>query len=47
LLLRPDGTVILRDQANDVTDQVRKDIDETYKRELEESSKKKDTPNPQ
>jgi len=39
LLVRSDGSVILRDQALDVSDEVRKDIEQNYKRELEESGK--------
>jgi hypothetical protein len=37
LLLRPDGTVMVRSQADDLLDPVRKDMDENYKRELKES----------
>jgi hypothetical protein len=42
LLVRPDGAVMLRTQMADVSDEVRKDMDASYKRELEESSKKRD-----
>jgi hypothetical protein len=37
LLVRPDGAVVLRNQADDLYDEVRKDTDANYKRELEES----------
>ncbi len=39
LLVRPDGAVVLRNQADDLYDEVRKDTDANYKRELEESDK--------
>ncbi len=39
LLLRPDGSVVVRNQAFDVSDPVRKDMAANYNRELEESSK--------
>jgi len=43
LLFRPDGTVVLRNQVNDVQDDVRKTIDANYKRELAESGKKRES----
>lgn len=39
LMVRPDGAVVIRNQAFDQSDEVRKSIDENYKRELEESNK--------
>jgi hypothetical protein len=39
LLLRADGSVAVRNEAYDLPDQVRKDMDENYKRELKESDK--------
>ncbi|OJW15597.1 MAG: hypothetical protein BGO49_15190 [Planctomycetales bacterium 71-10] len=39
LLLRPDGAVELRDEADDRLDEVRKDVESNYKRELKESDK--------
>jgi hypothetical protein len=39
LLMRPDGAVELRDEADDRLDEVRKDVESTYKRELKESDK--------
>lgn len=39
LLLRGDGSVILRDEADDRPDEVRRDVDANYKRELKESDK--------
>lgn len=39
LLMRPDGSVVLRDEADDRLDEVRKDVDSTYRRELKESDK--------
>jgi hypothetical protein len=41
LLLRSDGAVIVRDEADDRIDAVRKDIDSNYKREIKESSKER------
>ncbi len=41
LLVRPDGSVVLRDQAADATDPVRKDIEDNYNREKEESNRKR------
>jgi len=43
LVVRNDGTVVVRNQALDQTDEVRKSIDENYKREKEESTKKRET----
>ena len=43
LLVRPDGSVILRSQTFDVNDEVRKDIVDNYKRELDESNKKRES----
>jgi hypothetical protein len=42
LMLRPDGSVLLRSQASDVPDTVRKDMDENYKREVKDSGKKRE-----
>jgi hypothetical protein len=39
LLLRPDGAVELRDEAEDRPDEVRKDVESNYKRELKDSDK--------
>jgi len=41
LMLRPDGAVIVRDQADDLNDPIRKDIETNYKRELEDSTKER------
>jgi len=43
LLVRPDGAVLLRHQAFDIHDEVRKDIVNNYKRELEESDQKRES----
>jgi hypothetical protein len=43
LLVRPDGAVVLRNQADDLFDEVRKDTDANYKRELEESDKARES----
>ncbi|WP_422929557.1 hypothetical protein [Singulisphaera sp. PoT] len=42
LLFQPDGTVVLRKQSNDLQDDVRKTISDNYKRELDESGKKRE-----
>jgi hypothetical protein len=42
LLVRPDGVVVLRNQADDLHDEVRKDTDANYQRELKESDKKRE-----
>lgn len=42
LLMRPDGSVVVRNEANDYQDDVRKTIESNYKRELEESNKKRE-----
>jgi len=42
LLLRPDGGVMVREEADDRLDEVRKDIDSNYKRELKESDKERE-----
>jgi len=39
LLLRPDGAVEVRDEAEDRPDEVRKDVETNYKRELKDSDK--------
>ena len=39
LLLRPDGSVIVHNEADDVANEVRRDIDANYKHELAESGK--------
>jgi hypothetical protein len=41
LVVRPDGTVVVRNQANDLHDQVRKDMESNYKRGLKDLEKKK------
>jgi hypothetical protein len=41
LMMRPDGSVVLRSQVYDGPDPVRKDMDETYKREVNESGKRR------
>ena len=41
LLLRNDGSVALHSEANDVTNEVRVDIDNDYKQELKDSSKER------
>jgi hypothetical protein len=42
LLLRPDGGVMVREEADDRLDEVRKDIDSNYKREIKESDKERE-----
>jgi hypothetical protein len=42
LLLRPDGSVLARSQADDFNDEVRKDIQRNYEREVRESSRKRE-----
>jgi len=39
MMVRADGVVVVRNQAFDQPDEVRKSIDDSYKRELEESNK--------
>jgi hypothetical protein len=41
LVIRPDGTVVVRSQAVDIRDEVRKDMADNYARELKESDKKR------
>ncbi len=43
LLLRPDGSVMARTEAEDVSNEVRKDIDRNYSREIKESNKKRES----
>jgi len=43
LLVRPDGSVAVRDQADDANDQVRKEMYENYRRELKDSDKKRES----
>jgi len=43
LVVRNDGTVVVRNQALDQADEVRKTTEENYKREKEESTKKRDS----
>ncbi len=43
LLFQPDGTVVVRTQANDLQDEVRKTIATNYRRELDESGKKRES----
>jgi hypothetical protein len=42
LLLRPDGSVLARGQPDDVSNEVRKDIERNYAREIKESNKKRE-----
>ncbi|HMB08689.1 MAG TPA: hypothetical protein VKP69_33780 [Isosphaeraceae bacterium] len=42
LLVHPDGTVVLRNQADDLHDEVRKDTASNYERELNESDRKRE-----
>ena len=42
LLLRPDGSVLARTQADDINNEVRKDIERNYDREIKDSSKKRE-----
>ncbi len=41
LLLRPDGRVAVHNEADDVTNEVRRDIEANYKHEIKQSSKKR------
>ena len=41
LLLRPDGSVVLHNEADDEANEVRKDIDSNYKHELSQSTKER------
>jgi hypothetical protein len=43
LVVRPDATVSVRNQAFDQTDEVRRQVDENYKREKEESKKARES----
>ncbi|HKM52913.1 MAG TPA: hypothetical protein VJY33_05840, partial [Isosphaeraceae bacterium] len=43
LLLRPDGSVLARSQADDLNDEVRKDIQRNYDREVKDSSKRRES----
>ena len=43
LLLRPDGSVVLHNEADDEANEVRKDIDTNYKHELSQSTKKRES----
>jgi hypothetical protein len=42
LLLRPDGSVVVHNEADDEANDVRKDIDSNYKHELSQSTKKRE-----
>ena len=42
LVMRDDGSVVVRNQARDLHDEVRKDMDANYKRELEESDQNRE-----
>jgi len=42
LLLRPDGSVLARSQAEDFNNEVRKDIERNYNREVKDSNKKRE-----
>jgi hypothetical protein len=41
LLLRPDGSAVIHNQADDVPNEFRKDVRATYKHELDQSSKER------
>ncbi|MGP0068373.1 MAG: hypothetical protein ACLQGP_32845 [Isosphaeraceae bacterium] len=41
VLLRPDGSVAVHNEAEDLANEVRKDIDSTYRHEIEQSNKKR------
>jgi hypothetical protein len=43
LLLKPDGSVLARNQADDTVNEVRKDIARNYDREIKDSTKKRET----
>ncbi len=45
MMLRPDGSLMVRNEIFDYPDPVRKDIDENYKREIKESGKTRETSN--
>jgi hypothetical protein len=42
-LLRPDGAMVLHSQADDIGNEVRKDIEANYSHEIEQSSKKRES----
>jgi hypothetical protein len=41
LLLQPDGSLVVRSQADDIANEVRKDIEANYRREIRESNKER------
>ncbi len=43
LLVRPDGSVIVRNSAQDSKDEVRREIKANYEKELAESGKKRES----
>ena len=43
LLLQPDGSVLARSQAEDINNEVRKDMERNYARELKDSNKKRES----
>ena len=43
MMLRPDGSLMVRNEIFDYPDPVRKDIDENYKREVKESGKTRES----
>jgi hypothetical protein len=43
LLLRPDGSVLARSEAEDFNNEVRKDIERNYAREIKDSTKKRES----
>jgi len=43
LLLRPDGSVLARSQAEDINNEVRKDMERNYAREIKDSNKKRES----
>jgi hypothetical protein len=42
LLLRPDGSVLVRSEAEDLNNEVRKDMERNYNREVKDSNKKRE-----
>ncbi|MGD0043762.1 MAG: hypothetical protein ABSE84_25715, partial [Isosphaeraceae bacterium] len=43
LLLRPDGSVLARSEAEDINNEVRKDMERNYAREIKDSTKKRES----
>ena len=42
LLLRPDGSVLARSQTEDLNNEIRKDMERNYAREVKDSNKKRE-----